>query len=147
MSRFFSEKRADVFQDATNARESLGNTDCKYTYNKSSVGIDTILNKFDRLEVNPNCRRKEGKRNGREAIQTFDFSRDQSRGAKDNGRKGKTTGKGREKKNVGFFAATGKAKRKRRERVTARRRRGESRRGEILDTPKPVASPSINSTY
>lgn len=104
MSRFFSEKRTDVFQDATNARESLENTDCKYTYNKSSVGIDTILNKFDRLEVNLNCRRKEGKRNGREAIQnTFDFSRDQSRGAKDNGRKGKTTGKGREKKTSVFL--------------------------------------------
>lgn len=71
------------------------------------------------------------------------FIRNQSR-CKER-KKEKTIGKGRKK---WHFLWAQREKRKRRERVRAKRADvGEkTRRGEILDTPKPVASPSVNST-
>lgn len=87
--------------------------------------------------------KKKGKKAKRKAIQnTFDFSRDQSR-CKGQRRKGKTIGTG---KKPAVFCGHEREKRKRGERVRARDVGEKARRGEILDTPKPVASPSINST-
>lgn len=69
-----------------------------------------------------------------------------NRDAKDNGEEEKQQRKRR--KNGTFCGQSRREERKRRERVRARRANvGEkARRGEILDTPKLVASPSVNST-